>query len=96
MHVHVDRPQPQPHPRRSYGFIAKGASSGRVPAAVMRGPMVGKVVQQMLSGTEYDGAGRTHAHAPSAADARPPAVDCRKPSRRHSALSAGVDLPNPN
>ena len=37
----------------SYGFIAKGASSGRVPAAVMRGPMVGKVVQQMLAGTEW-------------------------------------------
>ena len=37
----------------SYGFIAKGASSGRVPAAVMRGPMVGKVVTQMLSGTEW-------------------------------------------
>jgi len=35
----------------SYGFIAKGASAGRVPAAVMRGPMVGKVVGQMLSGT---------------------------------------------
>ena len=37
----------------SYGFIAKGASTGRVPAAVMRGPMVGKVVQQMLSGTAW-------------------------------------------
>jgi Mrp family chromosome partitioning ATPase len=37
----------------SYGFIAKGAASGRVPAAVMRGPMVGKVVGQMLSGTEW-------------------------------------------
>ena len=37
----------------SYGFIAKGASSGKVAAAVMRGPMVGKVVQQMLSGTEW-------------------------------------------
>ena len=37
----------------SYGFIAKGASTGRVPAAVMRGPMVGKVVGQMLSGTEW-------------------------------------------
>ena len=37
----------------SYGFIAKGASSGRVAAAVMRGPMVGKVVSQMVSGTEW-------------------------------------------
>ena len=37
----------------SYGFIAKGASTGRVPAAVMRGPMVSKVVQQMLSGTDW-------------------------------------------
>ena len=37
----------------SYGFIAKGASTGRVPAAVMRGPMVGKVVGQMLSGTDW-------------------------------------------
>ena len=37
----------------SYGFIAKGASTGRVPAAVMRGPMVAKVVGQMLSGTEW-------------------------------------------
>lgn len=37
----------------SYGFIAKGASSGKVSAAVMRGPMVGKVVGQMLSGTQW-------------------------------------------
>ena len=31
----------------SYGFIAKGASRGEVSAAVMRGPMVGKVVTQV-------------------------------------------------
>ena len=31
----------------SYGFIAKGASQGHVSAAVMRGPMVGKVVTQV-------------------------------------------------
>ena len=37
----------------SYGFLAKGASTGRVSAAVMRGPMVGKVVGQMLSGTDW-------------------------------------------
>ena len=37
----------------SYGFIAKGASTGRVPAAVMRGPLVGQVVQQMLAGTDW-------------------------------------------
>ena len=37
----------------SYGFIAKGASQGKVGAAVMRGPMVGKVVSQMVSGTEW-------------------------------------------
>eukprot|EP00966_Prymnesium_polylepis_P061820 1434649-Prymnesium_polylepis.2 len=37
----------------SYGFIAKGASAGHVSAAVMRGPMVGKVVTQLLSGTDW-------------------------------------------
>jgi len=37
----------------SYGFVGKGASSGAVPAAVMRGPMVGKTVGQMLSGTDW-------------------------------------------
>ena len=37
----------------SYGFVAKGASTGKVPAAVMRGPMVGKVVSQLLSGTDW-------------------------------------------
>ena len=30
-----------------------GRNPGKVPAAVMRGPMVGKVVGQMLSGTEW-------------------------------------------
>ena len=33
----------------SYGFVGKGASSGAVPAAVMRGPMVGKTVGQVTS-----------------------------------------------
>lgn len=37
----------------SYGFIAKGASTGSVSAAVMRGPMVGKVVTQLISGTDW-------------------------------------------
>ncbi|KAL1524591.1 hypothetical protein AB1Y20_019481 [Prymnesium parvum] len=37
----------------SYGFVAKGASVGKVSAAVMRGPMVSKVVTQLLSGTEW-------------------------------------------
>jgi Mrp family chromosome partitioning ATPase len=37
----------------SYGYLAKGASTGRVPAAIMRGPMVGQVVGQMLSGTAW-------------------------------------------
>ena len=31
----------------SYGFIAKGASQGKAGAAVMRGPMVAKVVSRM-------------------------------------------------
>ena len=37
----------------SYGFIAKGSSQGKAGAAVMRGPMVAKVVSQMVSGTEW-------------------------------------------
>lgn len=37
----------------SYGYIAKGASAGLAPAAVMRGTAVGKVVQQMLAGCEW-------------------------------------------
>ena len=37
----------------SYGFIAKGAAQGKAGAAVMRGPMVAKVVSQMVSGTEW-------------------------------------------
>lgn len=31
----------------------QGASTGHVPAAVMRGPMVAKTVGQMLSGTDW-------------------------------------------
>jgi len=37
----------------SYGFVAKGASAGRVSAAVMRGPMLSKVVTQLISGTDW-------------------------------------------
>ena len=37
----------------SYGFIARGASTGSVSAAVMRGPMVSKVTTQLISGTDW-------------------------------------------
>ena len=37
----------------SFGFIAKGVSVGLAPAAILRGPAVGKVVQQMLSGSDW-------------------------------------------
>ena len=43
----------------SYGYIAKGVSSGLAPAALMRGPMVAKVIGQMLSGT---GKHASHTH----------------------------------
>jgi len=37
----------------SYGYIAKGASINATSGAAMRGPMTGRVAQQMLSGTDW-------------------------------------------
>ena len=37
----------------SYGLIAKGSSEGKSESAVVRGPIASRVVQQMISGTDW-------------------------------------------